>query len=80
METARVLKSRDVCELRRHAITKLWADIKRGILTPPVKRGPRDNIWPATEIDQIVRAEIRGASVAERQDLCKQLVAKRKQA
>lgn len=77
---ARVLKSRDVRERRRHGTTKLWEDIKRGVLTPPIKRGPRDNVWPLSEIDEIVRAEIRGASVEERRALCKTLVAQRKQA
>lgn len=76
----RVLKSRDVRERRRHGTTKLWEDIKRGVLTPPIKRGPRDNIWPESEIDQILRAELRGDSEAQRRELVKRLLEDRKTA
>jgi predicted DNA-binding transcriptional regulator AlpA len=76
----RALKSCDVCERRRHGRTKLWEDIKRQVLTPPIKRGPRENIWPEDEIDAIIRAEFRGASVEERKALCKRLVEARKSA
>lgn len=77
---ARVYKSRDVRERRRHGSTKLWEDIKRGVLTPPVKRGPRDNVWPAGEIDELIRAELRGDSADARRELVKRLLEARKSA
>lgn len=78
MDSVKLLKSRDVLERRRHGTTKLWEDIKRGILTPPIKRGPRENIWPEEEIERIVRAEIRGDTEAQRRELVRQLLEARK--
>lgn len=48
-------------------------DIRRGLLTKPVKLGTRASGWPDYEIQAIVAARIAGRSEAEIRELVRQL-------
>lgn len=53
--------------------SKLYADISRGLFVPPIKRGPKTALWPSHEVDQIIAAEIRGATEDELRELVTKL-------
>ena len=55
-----------------------WA--KLGLLTPPVRIGPRASAWPACEITAIAQARIGGKTETEVQELVKRLIAARQKA
>jgi prophage regulatory protein len=48
-----------VRELPR-ATSTAYADVRKGLLPPPVKLGPRRSGWPAHEIQQIFAARAAG--------------------
>lgn len=58
--------------------TAISADIKEGLLTAPIKYGPRSNMWPSYEIEQLVSARVAGYTDEQIRDLVKQLHEKRK--
>lgn len=49
----------------------------KGLLTPPVKIGPRASAWPSNEIDAISDARISGKTDDEIRTLVRKLVAAR---
>jgi prophage regulatory protein len=59
--------------------TQLYREIKRGVVTPGIKKGLKWVVWPAYEIDAINRAEIAGATQDELRALVRQLLEQRKQ-
>lgn len=61
------------------ARSTLYADIQRGLLTPPVELGRRARGWPNHEIEAINQARISGATDDEIRGLVRRLVAQRKQ-
>lgn len=65
---------------RGHGPSKRFSDIIDGVIPPPIKRGRRDSVWPDYEIEEVLRAELRGASVDERRALVRELVARRARA
>lgn len=63
---------------RRRSAT--YDDVRRGVLTPPVRTGPNSVAWPEHEIDAINSAVLAGKSVREIQALVVRLVAARVEA
>lgn len=55
----------------------VYAHVKAGLLTPPVKLSARASAWPVHEIDALIAARIGGKTDAEIKALVTQLVAKR---
>lgn len=57
-----------------------YADIKSGLVGPPVKIGPRAVGWPADEVQKVNAARIAGKPEAAIRALVAQLVAARRSA
>jgi prophage regulatory protein len=55
----------------------LYDRIAKGLMTPPVKLGPRSVGWPAAEVEAINRARIAGATPDELRALVHRLVGAR---
>lgn len=51
----------------------IYLDIEKGLLTKPVKCGPRASAWPRDEIDAIVAARSAGATEEQIRALVDQL-------
>lgn len=64
-------------EMGRKSHAATYADIKKGLLTKPVKLGPRSVGIPDYEIKAIVTARIAGKSEADIKELVKRLHANR---
>lgn len=60
----------------RKSRSATYSAIEHGLLPRPIKIGKRA-VWPASEIDTVVRARIAGRSEAEIRTLVKKLVAAR---
>jgi prophage regulatory protein len=69
----RLLQLPQVKERRGQQTTGVYDDVKKGRLTPPIKRG-RSSFWPDHEVDAITAAEIAGATEDEIKALVRQLV------
>jgi prophage regulatory protein len=61
------------------AKTQLWDDIKRGVLTPPVRIGRRSVAWPEYELQAVNAARIAGRSEEQIKALVARLVKERVQ-
>lgn len=57
-----LLPVRKTLEATRLSRTTLYDRIAKGLMTRPVKQGPRLSAWPSNEIEAINRATIAGAS------------------
>lgn len=57
---------------------KWYESIQHGLMTPPIKLGPRFARWPEHEVDAIVRARISGADDASVRELVGELLMHRK--
>lgn len=78
-EIPTLLRLDRVIERRGRQRAQTYVDIRRGVLTPPVHVGERGlSVWPAHEIDTLIRAEVSGATADELRDLVQQLIAQRK--
>lgn len=75
-----LLSSREADARRGHKRTQRYKLIAAGLLTPPIKRGPRATFWPEHEVEALVRAEIRGDTVEQRRALVQRLLTARKNA
>ena len=75
-ENVSLLRIDAVCARRGRARTQTYADVRAGILTPPVKAGQL-SLWPSNEIDALIAAEIGGAAPEDLQALVRDLVAAR---
>jgi prophage regulatory protein len=76
-ETISLLRLETVVSRRGRSRPQIYVDIKRGILTPPVRLGSKLSAWPSNEIDALNRAEIAGASQDELRALVQRLVKER---
>jgi prophage regulatory protein len=56
--------------------SKHYADVQRGMFTPPVRVG-RASTWPRHEVDALIAAQIAGANDAQLRALVKQFLARR---
>jgi prophage regulatory protein len=66
MDPIKMLVRREVESLTGLTRNSLWLRIADGLLTEPVKMGgPNVSRWPASDVEQINRAWIRGASEDE---------------
>jgi prophage regulatory protein len=74
-----LLRLDTVVSRRGRSRPQLYIDIKRGVMTPPVRLGEKLSAWPSHEIDALNRAEIGGATQDELRALVLQLVAQRAQ-
>ena len=59
------------------AHSTVYSDVRKGLLTAPVKVGPRKSAWPADEINQIYAARAAGWPEEEIKALVKALMAAR---
>jgi prophage regulatory protein len=67
-------------EVRRRTalqVTAVYAKVKAGLFTPPVKLTARSSAWPEHEVDAINAATIAGASDDAMRGLVRKLVAAR---
>ena len=78
MTETSLLRLDTVISRRGRSRAQLYVDIKRGVMTPPVRLGEKLSAWPGHEIDALNRAEIAGASRDELRALVQQLVEQRK--
>jgi prophage regulatory protein len=76
-EATSLLRLDTVISRRGRSRAQLYVDIKRGVMTPPVRLGQKLSAWPAHEVDALNRAEIAGSTKKQLQELVKELVAKR---
>jgi len=72
-----LLRLDSVISRRGRSRAQLYVDIKRGVMTPPVRIGEKLSAWPSHEIDALNCAEIGGASREELRVLVQQLMAQR---
>ena len=56
--------------------SKHYADVQRGLFTPPVRVG-RASTWPRHEVDALIAAQIAGATDAQLVALVRHLLAQR---
>lgn len=78
-ETITLLRLESVVSRRGRSRPQLYVDIKRGVMTPPVRLGGKISAWPSHEVDALNRAEIAGATQDELRALVLRLVAQRAQ-
>ena len=74
-----LLRIDTVISRRGRSRPQLYVDIKKGVMTPPVRLGMKLSAWPAHEVDALNRAEIAGSTQEELRELVKQLLAMRVQ-
>ena len=72
-----ILSTRVTHEKRCVSNSKHWNEVRDGLMTKPIKQGPRQRGWPDYEVDAINRAYAAGASRAEIRALVKELHAMR---
>jgi prophage regulatory protein len=77
MAETSLLRLDAVISRRGRSRAQLYVDIKRGVMTPPVRIGEKLSAWPSNEVDALNRAEIGGATKDELRTLVQQLVAQR---
>ena len=58
--------------------TTLYARIKQGTFAPPVKFGERVSAWPEHEVNTVVNAYMRSATIEDLQKLVAQLMIARR--
>ena len=75
-----LLRLREVLAKRKSTSSTLYTAIREGLWTEPVKLSSRVSVWPAHEVDLILRARIAGQSKEEVQALVRELVEQRKAA
>ena len=71
------LSTRVACERRSVGKSTHYSQIGKGLMTEPIRNGPRDSTWPDYEIEVINAAWAAGASEDEIRALVKELHAKR---
>jgi prophage regulatory protein len=79
MAETSLLRLDTVISRRGRSRAQLYVDIRRGVMTPPVRLGEKLSAWPSHEIDALNRAEIAGSSKDELCALVKHLVEQRRQ-
>lgn len=75
-----VLRVPAVMQATGYARPTLYARVRAGLLTPPIKIGLRASGWPADEIAAINKARIAGRSDADIRELVAALTIRRKDA
>lgn len=74
------LQSKAEILARRHVgRSKHDEDVKRRVWTRPVKRGAKAALWPSYEADQLLAAEVGGATETQLRELVERLEAQRQQ-
>lgn len=79
MPLQRLLRLPHLKESLGEGATRIYDDIKQGLVTPPLKKG-RSSVWPEHEIVAIQKAIIAGKPERERKELVSNLVKARAQA
>lgn len=74
----KLLRLPDVVAATGCGITKVYDDVQKGVLPPPIKRD-RSSFWPADEIGAVVAARIAGKTDDEIRALVAEMVAARPQ-
>jgi prophage regulatory protein len=73
-----LLSTPDLGTVARASRATIYAWISAGLMTAPIKLGAKSSAWPASEVNTILAARIRGASDDEIRALVKDLTAARK--
>lgn len=73
----RLIRLPEVMDAMGLRSTAIYAKVKDGLLTPPIKLTERSSAWPESEIAALNAAIIAGKSTEELRQLVKQLVAAR---
>jgi prophage regulatory protein len=73
-----LLRRRDVQARTGKRKSQLYLDIAARLFPPPIRLGPRQQAWPADEVEQINRYRIAGRNDEEIRQLVARLVAARK--
>lgn len=72
-----LLKLPEVCRRRALKPTSVYAQVKDGTFTPPVRLTPRAVAWPEHEVEAVNEALIAGASGEQVRTLVRTLMAAR---
>lgn len=73
-----LLRLEHVLERRGRSRAQTYREIHAGFLTPPIRTGnAKIAVWPAHEINALIRAEIGGANRTEICELVRELVRQR---
>ncbi len=76
--TPTLLRLERVIDRRGRSRSQTYIDIRAGRFPPPVHVGDRGlSVWPAAEVDAVLRAEIAGATQDQLRELVRALVARR---
>lgn len=73
----KLLKHPDVIGLTAKSRSGNYADIQKGLMTPPVKLGERSVAWPEHEVLAINAARVAGKTDDEIRQLVTKLIAER---
>ncbi len=73
----RLINVHEVANRRGVKKTRLYADVREGLLTPPIRMGANCARWVEHEVDAVVRARIAGIDDDGIRELISDLVAAR---
>ena len=73
-----LLRTPDVCAVTGMARPTLYEAMAKGLFPRPIKLGEKSSAWPASEVNAILAARIRGATEDEIRALVVELTAARK--
>jgi len=76
----RLLRLAAVLDSRGRGRSAHYADVKKGLFTPPIASSQRSVRWPDYEVEAINRARIAGKTEEEIKGLVQRLVAQRSSA
>jgi len=68
-----LLRTKDVCAVTGMARPTLYEAMAKGLWPRPIKLGEKSSAWPASEVNAMLAARVRGASVDEMKALVEAL-------
>ena len=60
-----LLRTKDVCAVTGMARPTLYEAMAKGLWPRPIKLGEKSSAWPASEVNAMLAARVRGASVED---------------
>lgn len=73
MQSPQLLRLASVLERYPKPESSFYEDVRSGLFTKGVPLGPRSVAWPASEVDALIAARVRGATDAEIRQLVREL-------
>ena len=72
-----LLRTPEVCAVTGYARQTLYQKMAEGLFPRPIKLGEKSSAWPASEVNAVLAARIRGATEDEIRALVVELTTKR---